>query len=409
MIGVDAALEAVLSRAGRRGALPIQQVTLDRARGRILREAIAADRDMPPFARSAMDGYAVRSADTAQAPVTLQVIEEIPAGRTPLHPVGPGQASKIMTGAPIPEGADAVQMVERTEPDGPDRVSIVKAVAPGENVRQAGEDIRSGAGLIQPGAALDAAAVALLAMTGRGVVAVSRRPRVAAIPTGDELVPVEETPDGPKIRESNGQMIRVLAEAAGADADLFPIVPDLLEDHEAAIATALETADIVLLSGGVSMGDYDLVSRALLRLGCRAVFDRVAIQPGKPLWFGGTPDPSGPMIFGLPGNPVSSFVDFLVFVRPAIRAIAGASMTADRLVAARLEEAVHRRGGRRGYLPARLDTASGQPVLRLVPTRGSADMVALSKADALGIFSEDAEDFPAGAVVPALPLEGLIG
>lgn len=408
MISVDAALAAVLARAERRGALPVERVPLGQAHGRVLREAIVANHDIPPFARSAMDGYALRARDASPAPAVLDVIEEIPAGRTPHWNVSHGQASKIMTGAQMPEGADAVQMVERTEVSGPERVRILKGVAPGENVRQAGEDVKGGAGLLQPGARLDAAAIALLAMTGRSVVTVSRRARVAVLPTGDELVPVEEDPGGAKIRESNGHMIRALAQAAGADVEVFPIVPDLIETLETAIAKALETSDVVLLSGGVSMGDYNLVARALTRLGCRAVFDRVAIQPGKPLWFGGTGDPEGPLVFGLPGNPVSSFVDFILFVRPALDAISGASAGGDRVLSARLEEPVQRRKGRRGYLPARLDAAGQELRVRLVPTKGSADMVALSKADALAIFSEEVEDFPAGALVPVLPLDGLI-
>ena len=407
MIDVDAALAAVLAKAERRGTLPIERVPLAQARGRILREAIVADRDMPPFARSAMDGYALRAADVASTPVTLAVIEQIPAGYTPRHVVGSGQAAKIMTGAPMPEGADAVQMVERTEGEGKQSVTILQAVSPGENVRHAGEDLQGGASLLQSGAPLDASAMALLAMTGRSVVTVSRRARVAVIPTGDELVPVDEDPGDAKIRESNGHMIRALAEAAGADVELFPIVPDLIEELESAIDAALETADVVLLSGGVSMGDYDLVARALTRLGCRPTFDRVAIQPGKPLWFGGTGDPKGPLVFGLPGNPVSSLVDFIVFVRPALEALAGARAT-DRHLPARLAEPVHRRKGRRGYFPARLGSSQDALDVRLVPTKGSADMVAMSKADALAIFSEEVEEFAAGTVVPVLPLDGLI-
>lgn len=407
LINVDAALAAILTRAQRRGALPVEQISLGQAHGRILREAIVADRDIPPFARSAMDGYALRAADTSSAPVVLEMIEEIPAGRTPRWNVSLGQASKIMTGAPMPQGADAVQMVERTEVAGSERVRILKGVAPGENVRQAGEDIRGGAGLLQPGARLDASAVALLAMTGRSIVTVSRRARVAVLPTGDELVPVEEDPGESKIRESNGHMIAALARAAGADVEVFPIVPDLIEALEKAIERALGAADVVLLSGGVSMGDYDLVARALTRLGCRAAFDRVAIQPGKPLWFGGTGDPEGPLVFGLPGNPVSSFVDFILFVRPALDAIAGTTR-GDRVLSAHLDEPVRRRKGRRGYLPARLDAAGQELHVRLVPTKGSADMVALSKADALAIFSEEIEDFPASTIVPVLPLDGLI-
>lgn len=407
MIGVDDALRRVLEAAAGAGPLGVEEARLGDATGRVVRETIAADRDFPPFTRSAMDGYAVRAADTRQAPVVLEVVEEIPAGRQPARAVGAGQASRIMTGAPLPEGADAVQMVERTEPAGPGRTRVMQPVDAGEHVRRAGEDLRSGAVLVENGTRLGPAHVALMATAGRAAVSVSRRPRVAILPTGDELVPVESVPGASQIRESNGHTLAAMVARAGGSPELLPIARDLLDELIATIGTALERADVMLLSGGVSMGDFDLVGRALEALGCRPIFERVAIQPGKPLFFGRAGRLGRVLVFGLPGNPVSTVVDFLVFARPAIRRLMGESVWADPLVEARLAEPVSRRSGRRAYLPAVLSQRDGETMARLVPSMGSADMVALSRADALAIIPEDRDRLDAGATVRALPLSGL--
>ena len=416
MIGVDEALELVLAASARSEPWPVEQVDLDAAAGRILGLAVIADRDMPPFTRSAMDGYAVRSADTVESPVSLQVVEEIPAGRKPSRSLGAGQASKIMTGAALPEGADAVQMVEKTRRDG-DTVMVLSAVARGEHVRRAGEDLAVGSVLLEAGDAIGPAQIGLLASAGHAKVTVSRRPRVAIIPTGDELVPVDREPGPTQIRESNGRALEALVRLAGAEPDRRPIVRDAIEDLRATIGAALQKSDVVLLSGGVSMGDYDLVGAALADLGCRMVFDRVAIQPGKPLWFGRWPrprigetlgeTPSETLVFGLPGNPVSTVVDFLVFARPALRRLVNSRIFLDATVTAPLAEPLSRRPGRRSYLPAVFHERDGAPALRLLDSRGSADMVALAKAEALAIIPQQAESLEAGFRVRALPLAGL--
>ena len=409
MIGVDEALRYVLEAAGAGEPVPAEAVPLAAATGRVLRETVSADADMPPFTRSAMDGYAVRAADTAGAPVALEVVEEIPAGAAPRRRLAPGQASRIMTGAALPEGADAVQMVERTEPDQAGKVRILLPVSPGEHVRRQGEDLKCGAVLVESGVVLGPAHIGLLASCGRGVVSVSRRPRVAIIPTGDELVTIDRQPGPTQIRESNGHVLESLARLAGGEPDRRDITPDDAALLRRTIGAALAACDVLLLSGGVSMGDYDLVGAALLQLGCRPAFDRVAIQPGKPLWFGTWARPGGGdvLVFGLPGNPVSTLVDFLVFARPALRRLAGASSWLDATVAARLAEPLSRRGGRRAYLPASLADEQIGPTVRLLPSMGSADMVALARADALAIIPEEAERLEAGVRVRALPLAGL--
>ena len=408
MISVDEALERVLAAARDHGPLPAERVTLAEASRRVIRESVTADRDMPPFTRSAMDGYALRADDVARVPATLDVVEEIPAGSGPGRRVGPGQASRIMTGAAMPEGADAVQMVEKTRCRDDDRVVIEEPVPAGRHVRYAGEEMRAGDELVPMGARLDAAKTALLASAGRETVSVTRRPRVAIIPTGDELVPVGAEPGTAQIRESNGQTLHALVLRAGAEAHLYPIVRDTLEDLKQTIARALDDADVVLLSGGVSMGDYDLVGEALTSLGYTSIIERVAIQPGKPLWFGRTKEEESPLVFGLPGNPVSTVVDFLLFVRPALRVLSGHRDVTDTVVPGHLAEPVTRRPGRRGYLPATVTPRDGRLEVRLVQSKGSADMVALSRADALVVLPEDVATFESGFTVDLLMLEGLL-
>ncbi len=406
MIDVDDALRRVLQAAGSHGALPSEAIPLREACGRVLRETVLADRDMPPFTRSAMDGYAVRAADVAHAPVGLDVVEEIPAGRQPERVVGPGQASRIMTGAALPQGADAVQMIEKCRVASRDRVEVLEPVSPGTHVRRAGEEMRQGAVLLESGVLLTPAAIALCASAGRARPVVSCRPRVAILPTGDELVPAEREPGPSQIRESNGHALAALVTSAGGVPILKGITPDSEAALDAAIASALEEADVLLLSGGVSMGDYDLVGRALVRQGCVTLFDRVAIQPGKPLYFGTIGGEGGRLVFGLPGNPVSTCVDFLVFARPALRAIMGAARPVEGTLEAVLAERVDRRAGRRAYLPAELTPRDGRLFARLLPTKGSADMACFARADALAILPEGMETLEAGVTVRALPLDG---
>jgi molybdopterin molybdotransferase len=402
MISVDEALEKVLREID---PLPAEEVSLRQAHGRCLAQEIRAAADMPPFDRSAMDGYAIRREDVAGAPAELRVVEEIPAGHDPVRSVGRGEAARIMTGAALPSGADMVVMVERTERlDGGCRVRILDAGERGQHIRRAGEDLRAGSALLEPGRFLGAPEIALLAAEGRAKVRVGSVPGVAILPTGDELVPVDRTPRGSQIRETNSWLLATLLRRIGIEPRLLGIVPDEPEALGRSIREGLKS-EILLVTGGVSMGEYDLVGDALKAAGCRAVFEKVAIQPGKPLFFGIVDDPRA-VVFGLPGNPASSVVDFLVFVRPALRRMMGAPEPVEPLPAARLASSFRRAPGRRGYLPARVEAGpDGALLVRPVPSMGSADLVALGRANAFLVTPETESAFEEGVNLRVMLLD----
>ena len=353
MLTVEEARAAVLERIRPLGP---ERVALTEALGRVLAADVAAPYDNPPHDNSAMDGFAVRFADTAPAteatPVTLPVIEDIPAGRVPQMRLEPGQASRIMTGAPIPAGCDTVIRVEDTRDHG-DRVEIlVPEDEPAANIRRRGEDMREGEPLIPAGTELGAGEVGVLAAVQRSFVAVGRRPTVGVLSSGDELVEIDE-PRGPgQIVNSNTPALGAVARACGAEPVLLPTVAD----DEAAIRASVETAlacDFVVSSGGVSVGEYDYVKKVLDDLGAEEVLWRVAMKPGKPLFFCML---KGRPCFGLPGNPVSSLMSFLQFVRPAVRKAAGCPRDQWPLPEsrARMEHDVANDGDRRNFLRARL-------------------------------------------------------
>ncbi|MBI3449519.1 MAG: molybdopterin molybdotransferase MoeA [Acidobacteria bacterium] len=404
MLGVDEALQAVLAAVA---PLPSEEIALEDSPGRCLADAMVSSLDAPPFDRTAMDGYALRAADAAAPPAELEVVETIAAGRDPRATIGPGQAAKIMTGAAIPRGADAIVMVERTEPlDGGRRVRILDRAEPGQHIRRRGEDLAGGSLLLPAGAFVGAPEIALLASEGRSRLRVGSLPSVTVISTGDELVPVGETPTGSCIRETNSWSLLALLRRMGID----PVRPGIAKDDPAALDALIARAlgsDVLLLTGGVSMGDFDLVGAALGRAGCRPIFERVAIQPGKPLFFGLVEGRARRVVvFGLPGNPISSIVDFLVFARPALRLMMGALQPVDPAVSVELLDPIRRRPGRRAYLPARVAvTGAGRLAARPLPSMGSADLVALSRANALVIVHETAGDVAAGAELPALLLD----
>jgi molybdenum cofactor synthesis domain-containing protein len=319
LVPLDDAREAILAAVPR---LPVVRCGLGEAVGLVLAADVVTDEAVPPFANSAMDGYALRAADVAgatdAAPVRLRVVGELPAGRAPTVPVGPGEAIRIMTGAPMPDGADAVVMVERTERDGDDGVLVAHAAHPGDHVRPPGGDLAAGQRVLAAGTVLGPAHVGVLASVGATTVAVHRRARVGVLSTGDELVEAGPLAPG-QIRDSNRPMLLALARAAGAEVvDL-----GLARDDEDVIVAILEDAfarcDAVLTSGGVSVGDYDYVKAALDRFGSLE-WRQVAIKPAKPLAFGVV---RGVPVFGLPGNPVSSLVSFELFARPALLAMMG--------------------------------------------------------------------------------------
>jgi molybdopterin molybdotransferase len=355
---VEEALRRILAEV--RTPLTAESVPLTDAAGRIARGAIAAPLDLPPFDNSAMDGYAVRAADVAGAsaerPVVLTVTGRSVAGAGCAGSVASGQAVRIFTGAPLPAGADAVVMQEdtRADPAVPARVEVRDPVKPWENVRLRGEDVRAGETVIADGVELTAGRLALLAALGFGSVMVSQRPRMALLATGSELRAAGETLNPGEIYESNRAGLTVLARGAGAEVVRQPLAPDEPQALAQSLAAALAACDLVVTTGGVSVGETDHVKSAFESLGGRLEFWRVRLKPGKPMAFGVC---GGKMFFGLPGNPVSALVGFTVFVAPVLRALQGARVTHGAEVVAELAEPLVNRGDRRHFLRVRLDDA----------------------------------------------------
>jgi molybdopterin molybdotransferase len=356
------------------------------AAGRVAAESIAADRDYPPFHRSARDGFAVRAADL---PGELRVIGEAPAGGVFAGAIGPGEAVEIMTGAPLPAGADCVVMIEHTERRG-DRVRIERTQQPGDNFTPRGAEAASGAVLLTPGRRLGFAEIALLAMAGRQRVAVYRKPRVAVLPTGDEIVEAGCQPAPHQIRNSNAWSLATQVARAGGEPVILPIARDNLESTTELIRRGLG-CDLLLLSGGVSAGKYDIVERVLADLGAEFFFDRVKIQPGQPLVFGRA---QGTFFFGLPGNPASTMVTFEVFARAALEILSGAAETPLPLLETRLSREFRQKPGLTRFLPARL-AADGSSVAP-EPWQGSGDIAALARANAFLVTEPDREHWAAG-------------
>ncbi|MEW6752495.1 MAG: gephyrin-like molybdotransferase Glp [Candidatus Latescibacterota bacterium] len=359
--------------------LGLERVPLLGALGRIMAQDVAADYDIPPCDNSAMDGYAVRFADvegaTQDRPVELEVVEDIPAGRVGQRAVGPGQASRIMTGAPLPRGADAVVRVEltRSECPGPGgRVHVLDRESRGGNVRRAGEDIRRGDTVLCAGALCGPGEIGTLATLQRAFVTVWRRPVIAILSTGDELVEIDEPLAPGHIVNCNSYALAALATAHGAVPRILPIARDTEAQIRAAVEAAL-AADFVVSSGGVSVGEYDYVKKVLDDLGARTVFWRVAMKPGKPLFFCQV---QGKPYFGLPGNPVSSMTSFLQFVRPAIRRASGYAEDDLLLPEGRaiLHNDVYNRGDRRQYLRAQLRWDDGR-LLATTPAKQGSHML----------------------------------
>jgi molybdopterin molybdotransferase len=387
MLTVAAAQAVVLEHAR---PLPPETVPLSPAvLGSVLAEDVASDLDMPPFDKALMDGYAVRTADLPGGRGELAVVEEVAAGRTPTRPVGERQATRVMTGAPIPPGADAVVMVERTRADGSRVVVDDPGLAPGRNVLPRATEMRRGERVLAAGSVLRPQEIALLATLGRTVAAVVPAPRVAVLSTGDEVVEVPEAPGPGRIRNSNGPMLMAQAARAGGVAHYLGIARDRLDSLRPLVAEGLR-ADVLLLSGGVSAGKLDLTPGVLGEAGVEAHFHKIELKPGKPLLFGtrGRGDGRPPaLVFGLPGNPVSSLVCFELFVRPAIRRMRGLADPGPAWVNAVLAEDFDYRTDRPTYHPARLEAADDGWRVRPVPWFGSADLRALTAADALVLFS----------------------
>lgn len=397
MITVDQAISIVLGRVPELGC---EVVALEDAHRRVLAEDVIADIDLPPFDRARMDGYAVRSADVAAEPARLRVIGEVPAGARFDGKVRSGEAVKIFTGAPIPDGADAVQKVEVTRAEG-NAVEIMEPVAPGQFITPHASEIAAGETVAKSGHAVGAAEMAVLASFGYSRVRVGRRPRVAVLSTGSELVEVSAKPSGAQIRNSNTYTLAAYAAQAGAVVDMLGIVEDTPEATREALIKASDNRDIVITSGGVSMGDYDLVKASLLEIGAEIYFDKVIIRPGKPIVFARR---GQTFFFGLPGNPVSTSVTFNVFVRPAIRKMQGDASPALPIVSAQLTRAVKDSSSRRSFLPARFFVEAGHAMVEPLKWGGSSDLVAFMRASALIIVREDVHDIDEGQRVEAMLL-----
>ena len=402
MTSVRAALDLVLADIHPLGT---ERVALPQARGRILAQPVQATRDVPPFRNAAMDGYAVLAADVASArrdaPVSLQVLEMVGAGRVPRQRITHGHATKIMTGSPMPEGADAVVRIEDTEEhDG--HVRVLANAEPGANVREPGEDMRAGQTVLEPGCALRPADIGLLASLGLAVVQVHRRPVVAILSTGDELVELGEPLALGQIVNSNAYTLAAAVEEAGGIPRVLGIARDTTEATRGAFAEAF-TADMVLSTGGVSMGTFDLVRQTLTELGVAERFWKVAQKPGKPLTFsvrGHTP------IFGLPGNPVSTLVCFYVYVRPALRMMLGLGQLHLPVVTATAAENIQTAEGVTEFVRCTLAGEPGAYVARSTGSQSSGVMRSMSLGDGLLIAPPEARTIEAGSPVRVLLLDG---
>jgi molybdopterin molybdotransferase len=376
--------------------LDVAPTPLAEALGRVLAEDVRADLDSPPFTKSLMDGYAVRADDG----LNLRLTDVVAAGDPPGATVGPGEAIRIFTGAPLPDGADAVVMVEKTEPAEPkvgEPVRLTEPVKPGQNVLPRGREMRAGDVVLPVGTAITPAAVGLLAGVGRATVSAVRPPRVAVMATGSELVEADATPGPGQIRNSNGPMLVAQAARSKSVPLYLGIGRDDANVLAAMVRDGLANADVLILAGGVSVGAFDLVPGVLHGLGVEAHFHKVRMKPGKPLLFGTR---GNTLVFGLPGNPVSSFVCFELFVRPALRALAGHRDPGPNTATLPLSEPLSAKNDRPTFHPAKL----GGTAVRPLPWFGSADLRALLTADALLVLPPGEVRFGAGQSVPVVVL-----
>jgi molybdopterin molybdotransferase len=383
--------------------LPVEKVALADALGCVLAEDIVADSDLPPFDRAQMDGYAVRSADTENVPARLRVVGESAAGNGWHESMKPGEAVRIMTGAPVPVGADSVQKVEVTsESDGV--VEIAETTGPGQFIVRRATEIRAGETVLLAGDEINAAMMAALASFGYTEVKVGGRPKVAVLATGTELVAVGDKPAADQIRDSNSYSLGAYAQLAGAVVERLPLAGDDPELLQREIRDAAARSDALILSGGVSMGVYDFTKLALHALDAEIFFERVSLRPGKPTVFARL---GKTLIFGLPGNPVSVSVTFNLFARTALRAMQGCKDAAMEEEWAVLARGVKGTIERASYLPAQLQTNDeGQLLAQPLKWGGSSDFVAFARATALVIVPEGVRTLDAGTKVRVVRLPG---
>lgn len=412
---VESALAAVMRECR---VCPTREMSASWAAGCTLAEPVVADLDMPPFDKALVDGFAVRATDVPDVgPWSLRVVDEVDAGATPRRAVGPGEAALVMTGAPLPEGADSVVMLEDVCRDEAGLVRVKGPLRTGQNRLERGREYRAGEVLLEPGTILNAPRVGLLAATGHPVVRVFERPTVGVVATGDELVEPDQTPGPGQIRNSNTSTLASLVRSLGHGAREIPTLPDRLPAlrevfgrivvgrfDEVGEGTGFDRVDVLLVSGGVSAGRRDLVPGALEAVGVRPVFHKVKVKPGKPLWFGVGPDREDRppvLVFGLPGNPVSGIVSVLLFVAPALEVMAGRPASRPRTERLVLASPYSQRGPRATYHPAR--RLAGRRVAPL-PWAGSADLRTAALADGFAVFPEGDRDYDEGVEVEFLPL-----
>jgi molybdopterin molybdotransferase len=384
--------------------------------GLVLAEPISADRDFPPFTRAARDGYALRAADLAELPATLTVVGEIKAGALPeaMPEIHAGEAVVIMTGAPAPVGADAIVMVEYTSRAG-DRVEIARGVSAGDNIVPSGAEAKRGEHLLVPGVRLDHAGIAVAASVGRTHLLVHRKPQVAVLATGDEVVDADVLPGPNQIRNSNSYSLAAQIREAGGEAVILPIAPDEPERLRELIADGLES-DLLLLAGGVSAGKYDFVEQVLGEFEAEFFFTGAQIQPGRPVVFGrvlrGADEPEAQAgnsarehfryFFGLPGNPISTMVTFELFARPVLEALCGMAPRKLVFLHAKLKSEIRTRTGLKRFLPAELSGEFEHAEVELVRWQGSGDIAAAARANCYVVIPPDRERIAAGEWVPVL-------
>jgi len=401
MISVAEAVQIVRQQTH---ALPAERVEIQEALGRVLAQDIVADSDLPPFDRSQMDGYAVRAEDAKEAPVRLRIAGESAAGRGWRQQLEEGQAVRIMTGAPVPDGADSVQQVELTHElkDGT-VVELLESVETGRFIVKRGSEVQSGQTVLTPGMTINAAMMAVLAAFGYATVEVFRKPRVGVLATGTELVAIDQKPGQDQIRDSNNYSIGAYAELAGAIVKRLPLTGDETSLLKRQIAEAAENCDLIVTSGGVSMGVYDLTKSALRELDAEIFFERVSLRPGKPTVFARLPN--GALVFSLPGNPVSVSVTFNLFARTALLVMQSAAEPVLKRETAMLARGVKGTVDRESYLPAQL-TVNDDAQLIAFPLKwgGSSDFVSFAMTTALVIVPAGVRSIEAGSFVNVLRL-----
>jgi len=407
MITIDEALRLIQQHTMVKTAIDVAAIE---SLGMTLAEDVASDVDSPPYDKALVDGYAVDAADLKSGSARLKIVEEVTAGRMPTQPIGPGLATRIMTGAPLPKGCDAAVMVETThvEPDpdgGLGRVIIRgKPMVPGNNVMPRAQAMRRGQKVLSVGSRIRPVEIGVLAEVGRGHVKAIAQPRVAVLSTGDEVVPAETTPKAAQIRNSNGPLLASLVAARGATPIELGIAPDEPEPLRTAIRRGLE-ADLLILSGGVSAGVLDLVPKVLDELGVREVFHKVKLKPGKPVWFGTfSGNGSDKLVFGLPGNPVGALVAGMLLVRPALLRMAGQPFAPTPTFHAALTKAFQHKGQRPTYHPAVVRREENGARVEPLPWHGSADLFTLSRANAFIHFPAGQLTFKEGERVELIEL-----